>query len=142
MIEALLFAMAPQGVVITVREPYPARDSQQSATFRCGRDVLEISGYGLSRPEGRPPRVGLNGRVPPGADLPVLLRDLARQRAAYRFTAHCSSDGRSGVWFRLYRGESVRDRDVEYYIGNGYFTGGRLRSYTGSQSSAESFWDH
>jgi hypothetical protein len=141
-IALLLLAMAPQGVEITVREPYPARYSQQSVTFRCGRDLLEINGYGLSRPEGRPPRVRLNGRVPAGADLPQLLRDLAHPRAAYRFTAHCDSDGRPGFFFRLYRGESVRGTDVEYYIGNGWFTGGRLRSYTGRRSYAESFWSH
>lgn len=142
MFEVLLIAMAPHQVEITVREPYAARDSRQSASFRCGRDVLEISGYGDSRPEGRPPRVRLNGRVPAGADLPQLLRDLAHSRAAYRFTAHCNSDGGPGFYFRLYRGENVRGADVEYHIGIGYFTGGRLRSYAGHESYEDSFWRH
>ena len=142
MIELLLLAMAPQGVEITVREPAPAGYSQQSVTFRCGRDVLEMSGYGESRPEGRPPRIRLNGRVPSGASLPELLRDLGHRDAVYRFTVHCDP-ARPGLYLGFYRGEQVRYRDVAYSIGNAHFAGGRLRSYGGAQPAhADSFWFH
>lgn len=140
---SLVLLLAAQGVYIGGPEPGPAEFWRQTVTYRCGRDVLEISGFGPSRPEGRQPRVTLNGRSPRGARLSELVRDLSREGAVYRFTALCAGDGRPGISLRLYRGENVGDRtmDVEYYAAAADFVSGELRSYTGLQrGDADSFW--
>lgn len=140
---SLAVALLAQQPYIGGREPVPAEHWRQTVTFRCGRDVLEISGFGPSRPEGRLPRVTLNGHSPRGARLPELLRDLGREGAVYRFTGLCAGDGSPGISLRLNRGENVGDRnmDVEYYAAGAYFIHGELRTYTGLQrGDADGFW--
>lgn len=145
MIDAVSFVLlvAVQGVNIGGPEPRPAESWRQTVTFRCGRDVLEISGFGPSRPEGRRPRIRWNGRPPAGIHLPGLVRDLNREGAVYRFSALCAGDGSPGISLRLYRGENDGTGTVEYYAAGADFRGGRLLRYTGLQrADADSFWFH
>ena len=137
----LLMSAALQNPVVGGPEPGPAEFWRQSVTFRCGRDLLEIAGYGPSRPLGQAVRIRLNGRTPVGDRLADLSRDLGRARAVYRITALCSREGRPGISVLYYRGENVGEGVVEYHSAGAEFRNGRLTSYTGLQSTdAEGFW--
>lgn len=142
MIASLLLSFATmQTPVIGGREPTPAETWRQSVSFQCGRDLLEISGYGPARPPGHPVRIRLNGRTPVGERLGDLVLDLGRTRAVYRITALCDGQGRPGISVILYRGENVGDGVVEYRSAGAYFRGGHLTSYTGLQNTdATGFW--
>lgn len=135
--------LASQVPVIGGPEPVPAETWRQTVTCRCGRDVLEISGYGPLRPEGRRPQIRWNGRPPAGIHLPELVRDLRRVGAVYRFTALCAGDGSPGISLRLNRGENDGTGNVEYYAAAAYFRGGQPLRSTGLQSAdVDSFWFH
>lgn len=135
-----MLAITAADPVVMVREPVPAEYWRQSVTFRCGRDVLEIAGYGPSRPAGRPVRIMLNGRRPSGDKLPELVRDLSRVRAVYRITGLCNQRS-PGISVVYVSGENVGDGVVTYNSAAAYFKDGRLRTYTGlSPDSAEGFW--
>lgn len=140
---SLIVALVAGQPYIGGPEPVRAETWRQTVTFRCGRDVLEISGYGPSLPEGRRPQIRWNGRAPAGIHLPELVRDLSREGAVYRFTALCAGDSSPGISLRLYRGENDGTGAVEYHAAGADFRNGRLLRYTGLQSAdADTFWFH
>jgi hypothetical protein len=92
-----------QDPVVMTREPRPADRWEQSVTFGCRNQVLQISGYGAARPVGRSVALTMNGGRVAGAHVEALRRDLGSQRTVYRIVGLCPQRGR-GITVLIYSG--------------------------------------
>ena len=138
MIVVLAALLASPPLVIRTIEPRAASPWVQSVRATCPAGLIEISGYGPSRPVGRSASIRIGGRPVAGALAP-LLADLSGGRAVYRLGILC--DRKTGITLRLNKGERQPDGSVRYQSGAASFTNGRLVSYTGLQPSDEDgFW--
>ena len=127
-------------IISSIQEPRAADPWTQTVEARCGRRRLTISGYGPRRPLGRMPEVRIDGRAVEGEAAGRLIEDLSSGSAVYRFQIRCGpvGDDQSLV---VSRGERRPDGDVVYQTSSARFENGRLRSYSGFETTdADGFW--
>ena len=139
---ALTFSQEPQGaadiVIMSTSEQQAADPWTQSVRATCGRDTLEITGYGAGRPSDREAEIRMNGRPVAGAGVARMAADLSFGRAVYRFQMLC---GRTGFDILVNRGEAQIDEPVRYETARAIFQGGDLVSYSGMEAAGpEGFW--
>jgi len=133
-------ANARDEIIISIREPRAADPWTQTVEARCGRRRLTISGYGPRRPLGRMAEVRIDGRSIGGEAAARLIEDLSAGSTVYRFQILCGAvgDNQSLV---VSRGERNREGDVIYQTSSARFENGRLRSYSGFETTdADGFW--
>ncbi|WP_439472479.1 hypothetical protein [Brevundimonas sp.] len=134
-----LLALGQEDVVLMSGFRQVAEPWTQSVRAVCGRDVLEVMGYGAGTPQPREPRIRVNGRALTGDAVPELLGDISTASAVYRFQVMCPRNG--GFSVIVSRGEVPRDGGVVYENAAARITGRELVTYSGmGQATAEDFW--
>ncbi|WP_137864155.1 MULTISPECIES: hypothetical protein [unclassified Sphingomonas] len=138
MTELLLGAIGIFGQSVVSHEPTQPESWEQGVEFRCGKDLLRISGYGAAAPLDRPVQLKLNGRSLSLATTRQLRQDLASRRAVYRLTARCPRGG--GITMLYWVAEKQVSGEINYSGGMARFGKGALASYSGlSKSNIDGF---